>query len=98
VGNINASTAYGYKLNQKLLETINNLGLEQLVNQPTRGNNIFDLIFCSQASLVSYLEIVLGLSDHEAVCLNIDLLSNASTQETRHHILLYHTAHLDQKY
>jgi len=49
----------------------------------------------SQPNLVSHLEIVPGLSDHEAVCLNIDLLSNAPIQETRHHVLLYNKANLD---
>lgn len=56
-----------------------------MVNQPTRGKNILDLILCSHPNLVPDLEIVPGLSDHEAIYFSFNLLMNMFPQDASHH-------------
>ena len=40
-----STPTYGSSLNKLFLGTINDAGLEQFVHQPTRQNNIIDLVF-----------------------------------------------------
>jgi len=42
-GLLSTNPTYGSELNNLFLTTINNIGLEQFVNTPTRLNNILDL-------------------------------------------------------
>ena len=42
-------------------------GLEQLVEAPTRGNNILDLFFTSNQSLASKYKPIPGVGDHDTV-------------------------------
>jgi len=66
-GQINPNPTYGTDVNQSLLESINEFGLDQLVTEPTRGENILDLIFSSHPESISNVEVIPGISDHEAV-------------------------------
>jgi len=84
---------YGSSLNNLFLEAINDAGLEQFVHQPTRQNNILDLVFSTHPK-VSNLEIVPGISDHDAVTFNYDITSKQTTGNNQHRIALYHKGDL----
>ena len=43
-GVLNHNPTYGSELNNLFLTTMNDIGLEQFVNTPTRLNNILDFI------------------------------------------------------
>ena len=66
-GVINSCPTYGHGINQLFLDTVNEYGLEQLIIQPTRGKNILDLVFSTQPNTISNLQIIPGISDHEAI-------------------------------
>ena len=89
-GRINPSPTYGTEVNQLLLDSVNDNGLEQLVSVPTRGKNILDLLFCSHPYLIADVEIIPGISDHEAVFYCLNLSSKPLTNEVEHPIFLYH--------
>ena len=58
---------------EQFIEVINDSFLRQLVNVPTRGNNILDLVLTDREDLVNNLEVGgrLGNSDHEEIRFNI---------------------------
>ena len=39
----------------------------QLVNSPTRNENILDILSTSRPSFINYRDVIPGISDHEAV-------------------------------
>ena len=51
--------------------------LEQVIFEPTKGDNILDLCFTSHPGPIRQYKIVLGLSDHKAVII-IEILYNTS--------------------
>ena len=52
---------------EELLHTIYNNGIDQLVRKPTRGKRILDLVLTNNKSIVKEVEVIAGLSDHDAV-------------------------------
>ena len=64
LGHINLSPVYGHELNSLFVETMNDYGFEQLVNAPTRGNHILDLVLSTHPDMISQVEVVPGISDH----------------------------------
>jgi hypothetical protein len=58
---------YSKQLNQTVLDTINDLGLEQTVDFPTRGQNILDTFFTNRPSLINLCKPVPGIGDHTIV-------------------------------
>ena len=52
LGKVNPNPAYGLEVNYLLIDILNDNHLEQLVTQPTRGNNILDLLFCTFPALI----------------------------------------------
>ena len=66
-GHINPSPVYGYEFNTLFVETMNDYGFEQFVDLPTRGNHILDLVIPPHPDMVSQVEVVPGISDHEAI-------------------------------
>ena len=78
LGHINPSPVYGHELNLLLVETMNDYGFEQLVNVVTRGNHILDLVLPTHPDMISQVEVVPGISDHEAITFQLDQLSNRS--------------------
>ena len=74
-----------------LCETFINFTLEhgftQVVNSPTRRNNILDIFLTNRASLLSHCSTVAGISDHEAVIAKSSL--QASLEPPSHVIYLW---------
>ena len=54
-------------LSKQLIEIANAFGLEQVVREPTRINNILDLCFTSNPRLVERSSVVPGISDHDGI-------------------------------
>ena len=67
--NLNTITGHQYSnpINQLFLDLINDLGLSQTVDKPTRGTNILDLFFSNNLDLIQKSSVVPGVSDHDAV-------------------------------
>ena len=86
---------YGHEINQLFLDTVNEFGLKQLITQPTRVNNILDLVFCIQPNIISNLQVIPGISDHETILFYLGLATSLSVHEPRHPILLYHKGNLN---
>ena len=61
------SHQYEKPINEIFLELSLDLGLTQIVDIPTRGTSILDLLFTNHPDLVKNCSIISGLGDHEAV-------------------------------
>ena len=48
-------------------------GLQQLVDKPTKGENILDLFFTNNDSLVEHVNVKPGISDHDYVEIMCDI-------------------------
>jgi hypothetical protein len=55
------------RLHHAFIDMLNDCGLEQLVEEPTRQENTLDLIITNSPQLIPRIEILPGLSDHDAV-------------------------------
>ena len=66
----------------------------QVVEEPTRGTNILDLIATNQPSSFGRTEIIPGVSDHEIVYTEIDIVPTRQQQKPRQ-IPLYRKAKWD---
>jgi hypothetical protein len=53
------------------MEAILSAGLHQHVFRPTRRSSVLDLVFTNEEHMVEYLDIVPGISDHDAVSFGI---------------------------
>jgi hypothetical protein len=49
---------YGKEINKKLIDIVNENDLTQVVREPTRGNNILDLMFTTNPGLISRLRCI----------------------------------------
>ena len=56
---------------ESLIEFAQDFLLEQIILEPTRGDNILDLCFISHPSFINQYKIVSGFSDHEVVIIEI---------------------------
>ena len=54
------------------LEAFSDCMLEQMVTSPTRGQNILDLFFTTNPTLVNKTSILSGLSDHDIVLVEVN--------------------------
>ena len=59
---------------QQLVDIMAKHGLSQVHNQPTRENNILDLVFTTNVSLLKNSTSVPGISDHSIVVTDMDLI------------------------
>ena len=59
----------------KLIEIIGEFGLTNMVNEPTLlySGNILDIVLTSYSPLISTINTVTGMSDHEAILFDIDV-------------------------
>ena len=54
-------------LSKQVIEITNDFGLEQVVREPTRRNNILDFFFTSNPTRVERSSVVPGISDHDGI-------------------------------
>ena len=89
------SPTYGRELNDLFLDLINDANLEQMVQQPTRQKNILDLVLSSHPDMISNVDVVPGMSDHEIIVFDINLHSCILPKQITHSVYLYHKGDLD---
>ena len=54
-------------IHRKFMDDINDVGWEQMVQDPMRGENYLDLFLTNHPNLVPRTEVLPGLADHDAV-------------------------------
>ena len=74
---------YKKQISENILDACNDSGLSQIVDEPTRGENILDIFLTSNPNLVTKAEVVSGFSDHEAVKVHITLQLKRKKQVKR---------------
>ena len=63
---------YPHCVNTEALNMMHECGFAQLVDFPTRNNNILDLFFTNKPSLVQQCYVVPGISDHDTVMITLE--------------------------
>ena len=71
------------RLHQDMLDYLDGLGLEQVVKEPTRGLNTLDLFITNNSTLVNEVQVIPGISDHQAVLADCDLTPITNKQPKR---------------
>ena len=79
---VNTNRQYGKVLNDKMVEITNNNDLTQIINVPTRGRNILDLM-TTNPSLISNTEVQPGMSDHQIFIADVDLKAKTAKKKPR---------------
>ncbi len=92
--NISWNLMHGDKEGNRLVEMVEDSFLSQLVTQPTRGNNILDLVLTADTDLISECEVgeVLSGCDHHMIRLKI--ISNHQLAENKSKVPDYRHANL----
>ena len=91
---VNTNPQYGKALNDKMVEITNNSDLTQVINVPTRRQNILDLLMTTNPSLISNTEVHPGMSDHEIVIADIDLKAKTAKKKPRK-VFLYEKGNMN---
>ena len=86
---------YSEPINQLFLDLAYDHGLHQTVRHPTRGDNILDLFFTNNISLVKNTEVVSGVSDHDAAIVD-SRLQLLHQKQPKRKIRLWNKANIDQ--
>ena len=75
----NCVDGHNYRLNTNhiFLDFLNNNGLTQIVDFPTRGTNTSDIFITNRPSLIDMCIPIDGISDHEAIQIIMRLLRNS---------------------
>ena len=81
-------------INQCTLDMVNECHLKQIVNEPTRGENILDVFMTNRPSLVNKCVTIPGLGDHDAVHIQTDTRAKR-VKPVRRKILLWNKADID---
>ena len=71
------------EVQQALLDLTMEHGLSQVYEQPTRDNNLIDLVFTNKPSIVKTSSSVPGISDHSMVVTDIDIIPKHIKQKPR---------------
>ena len=71
------------EVQQALLDLTSEHGLTQVHHEPTRQNNILDLVFTNNPSIIKTSTSVPGISDHSMVVTDIDVLPQLIKQKKR---------------
>ena len=71
------------------MKSIDELGLDQIVTEPTREENTVDLIFSSNIETTGNIQAITGISDHTAVYCELKLNRRTESGSVRHPVFLY---------
>ncbi|KAF2359920.1 Endonuclease/exonuclease/phosphatase [Trinorchestia longiramus] len=78
---INWTTRQSQAPGSKLIDLINTNSLQQHVNEPTRENNILDLVMTTSDLSINGLEVTGKIGDHQMIDISLDVQdSNTRTQ------------------
>jgi hypothetical protein len=81
-------------LSRSFLDLVDDMSLEQLVEDPTRGSNILDLYLTNRPTFVKKVSVVPGISDHDAVIVDTCLRPSIN-KKVRRKIFKYTDENLD---
>ena len=70
-------------LKEKLIKVISEVGLQQMQREPTRGQNLLDLLCCNKPSRVIACISIPGISDHSIVLAYCDLKATINKKPPR---------------
>ena len=62
---------------------LDDFGLVQMVTEPNRGENVFDLFLTSNYTLIKKIEIFAGIADHHIMVADVDVKPTISMQKPR---------------
>ena len=71
------------KINLEFLDTIRELGLNQIIDFKTNDKNILDLFLTNNPNLITRKELIPGLGDHNAIIVNNKVTVLKKTDKTR---------------
>ena len=74
---------YGKEINKKLTDIVNENDLTQVVREPTRGNNILDLMFTTNPGFISSIEVHPGMSDYIVIITDVNLKAKSTKKKPR---------------
>ena len=74
---------YGKEANQSTIDMVHEFSLKQVVEEPTRGRNILDLMFVSSPDLVERVEVKPGISDHDDVIADLSFQPAVGVKKPR---------------
>lgn len=77
------------RLNLDLKCMVDTLGFTQHVLTPTRGSNILDLLFCNYPDIVKRVDVIPGISDHDAIVVTLSFQSPRKKMNANRNIFLY---------
>ena len=83
------------EVQQALLDVTIEHGLSQVHDQPTRDNNLLDLVFTNNPSIVKTFTSIPGISDHAMVVTDIDIIPQHIKQKP-HKIYIFSKANWDK--
>ena len=63
---------YARSISEKMLDTVDDYNLKQMVHEPTRLENTLDLVFSTLPDLIENTYVVPGMSEHSAVICDIN--------------------------
>ena len=87
--------AYGYEINSFFVEMMNDYGFEQFVTQPTREDHLLDLVISTDPNIIENVQVVPGISDHEAITCQLVLPMDKPTSNNSRKIYQYHRADIN---
>lgn len=81
---------YYVGLSKQMIEIASDFGLDQIVKEPTRRNNILDLFFTTNSTLVERSTVTPGLSDHDGAPLIVISAKPRVIKQRPRKVFLYH--------
>ena len=93
-GQVCPSPNYGTEVNNLFLDIVSDTGLEQYVDSPTRQGKTLDLVLSTNSNIHD-LEVVPGMSDHDAVVFSFSI-NHVPDQQPPHMAFLYHRADVER--
>ena len=82
-------------VNNAFLTLVEDIGLQQMVDFPTRNNATLDLFLTNRSSLINRLNPIPGISDHEALFIDSDVQAKLR-RPTCHNIFLWKKVDLEK--
>ena len=70
-------------LHKQFLNTIRDMGMEQMIKEPTRDDNILDLVVTNMPQLIPRTELIPGLGDHDKVYFEMNIKLSHNRQKPR---------------
>ncbi|CAG2242487.1 unnamed protein product [Mytilus edulis] len=83
-----SGSMYTKELNEAFIDMLNNLGIEQMVDFPTRKDNILDLFCTNQPALITKIKSIPGISDHDIVLVDA-ICKPQRSKQSQHKIYLW---------